>query len=411
MRFPAGLRALNHPDYRLFFTGQTTSQIGSWMQSVAQSWLVLQLTDSPFRLGLVGTLQFAPILLLSIPAGALADRVAKPRLLVCTQSVLAGQALALAALVWTGRVQYWHVGALAVVLGVANALDAPARQSFVAELVGREDVVNAVALNSAAFNAARIVGPAVAGVLIARVGVAPAFLLNGLSFAVVLWALAAIRHDGSFPGRRRATMVAAVREGLVYAAGSRRIVLILSVLFVVSLCVFNFSVYVPLLARDVLRAGAEGFGFLMAALGVGAVTGALTLGVTARPAPPLPAIFAAGMIACGGLLGMAAVDRFWIAAGGLFLIGFAGIVAVAGCNTVLQLAAPDELRGRVVSLHALIFGGSFPFGAFAVGSISEGWGVGRALLVAGTAGLAGLALVLAWWRLGREAGRRPPAAP
>jgi MFS family permease len=402
MRFPGGLRALNHAGYRRFFAGQTTSQVGSWMQSVAQSWLVLQLTDSPFRLGLIGTIQFAPILLFSILAGALADRVSKRRVLLGTQTALACQALALAGLVWSGHVQYWHVAGLACLLGLANAVDAPARQSYVVELVGREDMVNAVALNSAAFNAARIVGPAIAGVLIARVGVAPAFLLNGLSFAFVIWAIATARRDeqGARPGRP--TMLAAIREGVVYAAGSPRIRLILSLLFVVSLCVFNFSVYVPLLARDVLGAGAQGFGFLMAALGVGAVGGALTLGAGRRAEPPFGAIFAAGAVACGGLLAMSTVRHFWVAAMGLLVIGFAGVVTVAGCNTLLQLAAPDELRGRVVSLHAFIFGGTFPFGAFAVGSISEAWSVSAAFLVAGGAGLVGLGMVLALWRLARS---------
>lgn len=401
MRFPGGLRALNHPDYRFFFAGQTTSQVGSWMQSVAQSWLVLQLTDSPFRLGLIGTIQFAPILLFSILAGALADRVSKRRLLLVTQTALACQALALASLVWTGHVQYWHVASLAFVLGLANAVDAPARQSYVAELVGREDMVNAVALNSAAFNAARIVGPAIAGVLIARVGMAPAFLVNGLSFVVVIWALATMQRGGYAPRPGRPTMLAAMREGLVYAAGNPRIRLILGLLFVVSLCVFNFSVYVPLLARNVLRVGAQGFGFLMAALGLGAVSGALTLGAARRPEPPFGAIFAAGAVACGGLLGMSVVRDFWVAALGLGVIGFAGVVTVAGCNTLLQLSAPDELRGRVLSLHAFIFGGTFPFGAFAVGSMSEAWSVSTALLVAGVTGLGGLGMLSAVWRFAR----------
>ena len=180
MPFPSGLRALNHPDFRRFFGAQLGALVSGWMHTVAQSWLVLQLTDSPFRLGLIGTLQFGPILLLSIVTGAFADRLPKRRLLVTTQVTLAVLALVLAALVVSGRVRYWHVGVVAVLAGITQAFDSPARQSYLAELVGKADLVNAVALNSAAFNAARIVGPAVAGLVIARFGVVPAFVVNAL---------------------------------------------------------------------------------------------------------------------------------------------------------------------------------------------------------------------------------------
>lgn len=405
MTFPRGLRALNHADYRLFFGAQLLALVGSWMQSVSQSWLVLQLTGSPFKLGLLGTLQFGPVLLFSLASGAVADRVPKRRLLMATQTTLACQALALAILVWMGHAQYWHIALLALVAGFANALELPARQSFVVELVGKEDMINAVALNSAAFNAARIVGPAVAGLLIARVGVAPAFLLNSLGFVVVIAALAALRAQGRPARRAGTTILEEIGEGLRYAMRTPRIRLILGLLFVVSFTVFNFTVYVPLLARTVLGLGAEGFGFLMAALGVGAVAGALTLGVRGSREPPLPALFAAAAIACGGLLGLSAVHHFWMAVPVLFVTGFFGIVMVAGCNTTLQLRAPDALRGRVMSLYTFVYGGVFPIGAFLVGAISERWGVSRALLAAGVFGLLTLAMIGLWWRL------RVPARP
>ena len=393
---PSGLRALAHRDFRLFFGAQLLAQVGSWMQTVAQSWLVLQLTPSPLLLGLIGTLQFAPILLFSIASGAVADRLPKRRLLVATQAALAVQTLALAALVASGHVRYWHVAVLAFLSGLTSVLDQPARQSYVAEMVGRADLASAVALNSAGFNGARIVGPALGGILIARLGVVPGFLLNCAGFLLVILVLGRLRADGAPRPRAGTRLGQDIGEGLAYAARSPQILLNLALLFVVSIFVFNFTVYVPLVVRTVLGLGAEGFGFLMASLGVGAVAGALTVGTLTRP--PLPVMFGAGALACTGLLALAAAGRFWLAVPALLVTGFAGVVLVASCNTALQLAAPDELRGRVMSLYTLVWGGVFPIGAFEVGAISERWGVTRALTVNGTAGLLCFAAIAVWWR-------------
>src|SRR5262249_29418878 len=281
------------------------------MQSVAQSWLVLEITGSPLQLGLISTLQFTPMLLLSVFSGAVADRFPKRRLLVFTQSVSAAQSLALAGLVWGGVVQYWHVAVLALLLGVINTLDNPARQSFVSELVGKEDVGNAVALSSAGFNSARIVGPAIAGPLIARFGIATAIVINGLSFLFVIGALAIMRARDGARSVRTTTMLEEIREGVAYALSTPRIRLALGVLFVVSLFVFNFNVYVPLLAKNVLHQEADGFGFLMASVGVGAVSGALALGAVGSARPSLARTLAASAAACVGILGIAAVRGFW----------------------------------------------------------------------------------------------------
>ncbi len=397
MIFPSGLRALNHPDYRRFFLAQMVALVSGWMHTVAQSWLVLQLTDSPLRLGLIGTLQFSPILLFSIVSGAIADRLPKRRLLVATNLMLASLALVLAALVASGRVRYWHVGVVAVLAGLAQTLDAPARQSLMAELVGKGDLVNAVALNSAAFNAARIVGPAVGGVLIARFGLVPSFVINAVGILVVAGALSRL------PVRARAaargtTMAQEIAEGVRFAMRTPLIRLVLGMLFCISITVFNFSVYVPLLARHVLHLGAEGFGFLMAALGVGAVTGALTIGFRRAGPPALPTMLGAAALALIGLLSLSAARHLWVAVPLLFVTGFFGLILVASCNTRLQLAAPDELRGRMMSLYTLVWGGVFPIGAFAVGAISEGWGVSTAFFVQGSAGLIGLTALALWWR-------------
>src|SRR6267378_1670628 len=186
MAVPAGLRALRHRDFRLFWSGQLVSLIGTWMQSVGQSWLVLELTNSPFRLGLIGTLQFAPVLFLSFVSGAVSDRLAKRQVLIATQTMLMLQAFTLGALVWSGHVQYWHVAVVASIYGLANTFDMPARQAYVVELVGKTDLVSAIALNSAVFNGARVVGPAAAGLLVARYGPAVAFFVNGASFVAVI---------------------------------------------------------------------------------------------------------------------------------------------------------------------------------------------------------------------------------
>jgi len=397
MTLPSGLRALRHRDFRVFFAGQAVALVGSWMQQVAQAWLVLSLTNSPLRLGLVGSLNFLPVLLFAIVGGAVADRLPKRRLLVITQSLLGCQTLALAALIVTGHVRYWHVCVLAIVWGIANTVDLPVRQAFVVELAGRTDVASAVALNSAAFNVARIAGPAAAGLLIARAGVAPAYFINAGAFVVVIVTLFLLRARGAPAPRQGTTIGAEIREGVRYALGTPRIMSLLAVLFVVSITVFNFSIYVPLFARQVLGRGPEGFGLLMASVGVGAVGGALTLG--ALRAPSLSLLFVTGFLSCAGLVVMSLVDRFGVAAVALFALGWISVMVVAGCQVALQLAAPDRLRGRIMSLHTFIYGGVFPFGAFTIGSISEHWGVSRAFRVAGLFGLGGLSLVVAWWRL------------
>lgn len=398
MRFPRALRALNQDQFRRFFFAQCTAQCGHWMQTVAQAWLVLQLTNSPFKLGLIGTLQFGPVFLFSIFAGAIADRFSKRRILMATQATLACQAALLGTLAWSGHAQYWHVCVLATVLGIANSIDLPARQSYVAEIVERDDLVNAVALNSAGFNAARIVGPAIAGVIIGRAGVVPTFFVNAIGFLVVIATLATLASEGRPRAGSVAGVVADITEGIRYALATPRIRVILGLLFVPSFAVFNFTVYVPLLARDVLGLGAEGFGFLMAALGVGAVSGALTLGALSGRGPSIASLFANAGLACGGLFLMSAARHAGAAAVLLVAIGYFGTLAVAGCNTALQLAAPDALRGRLMSLYVLIWGGVFPFGSFSVGAISEGWGVLRAFFTMGAFALLALSALGLWWR-------------
>jgi MFS family permease len=398
MPLPAGLRALGQRDYRVYLIGTLIGQTGTWMQTVSQSWLVLQLTNSPFLLGLTSTLQFGPILLFSVFTGVLADRVTRRTLLFVTQSTQCALAVALGLLAWSGHARYWHVLVVAVIWGIMSSIDQPARQSLVMELVGRDHVTSAVGLNSASFNGARIIGPSIAGILIARLGLSLGFFLNAIAFVFAMAMLSMI--PGRRPVRRTATttVVEDILEGIGYALRTPTVRFILGIQIICSFCIFNFSVYVPLLARDQLAMGAEGFGLLMACLGVGALTAGLLLGALSTSAPPAEMIATGLAVALAGLIGLAFTRWFGLAAVLLAITGFAGTIVVAGCNTSLQLRAPDALRGRVMSLYTLLSGGIFPLGAFWVGFVSEHWGIARAFLVNGAAGLGALVALLLWRR-------------
>jgi predicted MFS family arabinose efflux permease len=311
--------------------------------------------------------------------------------------VLFAQSLALALLVQAGHVRYWHVAALALAYGVANAVDMPARQAFVVEMVGRDDLVNAIALNSAMFNAARIVGPALAGLAIAHWGLAPAFFLNALSFVPVMAALAAVRAEGLPRAPAGRSMTEDIREGVRYALRTPRVTLTMAMVFVVSGFLFNNTVLVPLFARDVLGQGVRGFGLLMATLGVGAVAGAVTLAALGRGRPPVAALATPALVLAGCTAILAGVRSVPAAVTLLLVMGFCGILFMAGANSTVQLTVPDELRGRVMSLHTLMFGGAAPLGAFLVGWVAEAAGVAAALLVAAGGGLASVLALLLWW--------------
>jgi MFS family permease len=398
MRFPTGLRALNHHDYRLFFSGQLVSLIGSWTQRVAQSWLVLELTNSPFKLGLISALQSAPIFCLALVAGAIADRLPKRRVLIGTQIALMVQAFMLAILSWLGHVQYWHVAVLATCYGLAATLDMPTRQSFVVEMASKADLPNAIALNSSMVSGARMVGPAVAGLLVDRYGVAPAFGFNGLSFVAVIVALAAMRAEG-LPGPTQGTTVREdIAAGLRYAFHTPVVALTLSLLSTVGLFVMNHNVLVPLLARDVLHEGAHGFGLLMAAVGIGAIIGALAVAALGKGRPPFSLLLGTAGAASGFTLLLSAIRNFWVAMFILTLVGFSQIVFMANCNSTLQLEVPDRMRGRLMSLYAFVFVGVTPLGSIIVGTIAEWFGVAAAYALAGVAALTFIVVLGLVWR-------------
>jgi MFS family permease len=397
MPLPRGLRALAYRDFRLFWLGQLTSRVGTWMQSVAQAWLVLELTNSPLRLGLLSTLQFAPVLLFAFLGGVLSDRASKRRIILATQIAMMLQAFALAALVWSGHVAYWHVAVLAAIYGIANSIDMPARQAYVVELTSKDDLMNAIALNSAVFNSARVVGPALAGILIGTYGVAAAFFINGVSFLAVLGALLAMRTEGAPHPGARATMREELLQSVRYAARTPTITLVLGLLLFVSLFVLNFNVVVPLLARDVLGQGAHGYGLLMAALGGGAVLGALSVASAGLERPSATMVVTAAVVTSAGVLALGFVRSFGLAAAILVVTGIAQIVFTSSANSTIQVTVPDGMRGRMMSFYVLVFVGVTPAGAFLVGLIAEHFGVSRACALGGAAGLLSVAAVTLTW--------------
>jgi MFS family permease len=395
---PAAFSSLNQRDFRIFWLGQLVSLIGTWMQRVGQAWLVLELTNSAFKLGLISSLQFTPVLLFAIPGGAIADRLSKRHVLMLTQTVLMLQAAVLTVLVWTGTVRYWHVAILSLVYGLAQSLDMPTRQSFITDLVGKSHVMNAVALNSSMFNSARLVGPAVAGLLIARFGLAQAFLLNTLSFVAVIAALAMLRTQGAPHPTGRAPFVERIRGGVRYAATTPLIRFILLLLLTVSFFVLNFNVLVPLITKQVLQGGADQFGWLMASLGGGAIVGGLALALLVHGRPPIALPIGAGLLVSAGTFALAFAPSFATASATLMVMGAAQITFQATCNTLLQITAPDHLRGRVMSLYAVVFAGVTPFGAFVIGWIAEGLGTPAACAVGGIGGLVSVVLLTLVWR-------------
>lgn len=410
MRFPAGLRALNHRDYRLYFMGLLVSMIGTWMQSVGQSWLIVQLTDSAFLLGLISTLQFTPTLLFALFGGVIADRLPKRRTLLVTQSILMMLAFTLSVLVYTEKVQYWHVALLAFLLGATNTVDVPVRQAFTVEMVGgKQDLSNAVALNSAIFNGARLLGPTVAGLLIGKYGVALAFFLNGISFLAIIGALLLMKAEGVPKPQARKSIFADVRDGIAYAYRTPTVAFLLGLLFAVSLFVINYQVLVPVLAKRVLMGDAQTYGYLMSALGAGALTGAFMLAFRKRGDVNLKPLITAAFVLCSATALMFFVRTFWLACTGLFLMGLSQILFTADTNTTVQMIAPDELRGRVMSLYQLMFAGTVPLGSPFIGWVIERWGGSAGFAVGGSLGLISALLLVVTWLRAQQGVPRPPA--
>ena len=391
-RIRLALRALRHRNLRLFFAGQGISLVGTWMQQVAMSWLVYRLTDSAFLLGVIGFSSQFPSLVLAPFAGALADRWSRYRMVVTTQTLAMVQAGVLAALVITGAIQVWHLVALAVVAGVINGVDIPARQALLVKLVdGQEDLPNAIALNSSMFNGARLVGPALGGVLIGWWGEGPVFVLNAVSFVGVLGALAMMRLPGG-RGAPAGPVLRHIREGFGYAFGFPPIRDLLVVLAGVSLMGIPYVVLFPVFARDILGGDASTLGLLTACSGAGALSGALYLASrdTVRGLGRLigraSAFFGAMVIA------FALSTNLVLSCVTLVVGGFGLMLTTASINTVLQTLVGEEMRGRIMSLYTMAFMGMMPLGSLAGGAVASRLGAPLAVALGG-----GGCLVLSLW--------------
>ncbi len=397
-----GVAAFQHRNYRLFFSGQLISLIGTWMQQVAQAWLVLQLTGDPIWLGIVATAQFLPVMVFGLFAGVAADAFPKRKVLIGTQVSMMILAGLLAALVIANVVQVWMIVSLAFLLGIANAVDMPVRQSFAVELVGREDVSPAVALNSAMFNGARVVGPAAAGLAIGAFGVAAAFVLNAVSFLAVIIGLWLMDEGQLKIGARiaRPTSVAAVTrnlaEGLAYVRQTRIVLLATVVVGTVATVGMNFGVLIPAFAQHDLGSDATGYGFLMAASGVGSLLAALRLVFGGRPQPMR---LATGALILGVASVALAVSRaFPLSLALMVVVGFGSILMAATANTTIQLAVTDHLRGRVMSVYTTVFSASVPIGGLAMGAVASGFGASLAIALGGVLSVGVGLAALAWGR-------------
>ena len=395
--------ALKHRNYRLFFVGQLVSLIGSWMQTTAQGWLVYQMTGSKALLGTVAAAGSLPVLLLSLWGGSVADRHSKRTVVVLTQAGMMLLAFVFAALVWSGRIQPWHILVLAALGGVAMAFDMPARQAFIVEITSRDDLMNAVSLNSSIFNGARIVGPAVAGFLMARVGMSVCFFLNGLSFIAVIVGLLIMRLPRFVPPAQPASTGRHILEGFTYVAGHRRVRRLLLLISVVGIFGWSYSVLLPAYATDILHVGEGGYGVLLSANGFGALLGALTVATYGSRVRPRRFILGGLWLFSAMLLLLAVVRWYPLVLACLAAGGWGMLLYFSMTNTLVQTSVSDQMRGRVMGIWALVFGGTMPLGGLESGLLSQAvgvpWTVAVGALVCASAGLV-------MWLVAR---RNPPA--
>jgi MFS family permease len=407
-----GWRAFQHRNYRLFFGGQLISLIGTWMTAVAQSWLILQLTGNPFDLGLVTVFQFGPVLILGLFGGVIADALPKRPTLYVTQIVAMVVSFLLFGLAAAHVVEVWHVFVLAGVMGVRNAVDMPTRQAFAVEMVGREDIGNAVALNSAMFNGARVLGPAIAGLTISAFGVSIAFLIDALSFLAVLFGLFLMRESElrSATIYDRPTSVRAVfenlGEGLSYVRRTGIVLLAVVVIGVVATFGINFTILIPPLAQGVLHVGAEGFGFLMAASGIGSLIAALAIAF--RGTQPNRMFIGALVLGATEIL-IGVVGDYPIDLVLMFVAGSGAITMMATANTTIQMTVPDELRGRVMSVYTTVFAGTSPIGGLVLGALAANAGAAAAIAWGGVVSAVAAVVGLVWYRRLRGAAATPTA--
>ncbi len=409
-QLPAAFRSLKHRNFQLFFSGQLISLVGTWMQSIAEAWLIYRLTGSSVLLGLLGFVSQIPIFLLSPIGGLAADRWPRQRVVISTQVASMTLGFTLAALTLTGRIRVWEIIVLATLLGVVNAFDVPARQSFLIEMVGREDLLNAIALNSTMFNGARVAGPAVAGLLVAQVGEGWCFFLNGVSYIAVIAGLLMMRLEKSLAAHDGSSPIEKLREGLRFVRHARPIRTLLLLLGLVSFTALPFSVLMPIFADRILHGGASAYGNLMGAVGLGATFGAFTLAMR-QQLRGLGSIVAYSAIGLGISLTFFGASRFyWFSLVALVLAGYAMMMQFTSANTLIQAMVPDQLRGRVMSLYSMMFIGMAPIGSLVAGKMAQHIGAPSTVALGGLASLVGGVVFAVKWPSMRAPARELVAA-
>jgi MFS family permease len=380
-KWPQVVRALRNRDFRLFWSGNFLSNVGTWMQNVAQGWLVLTLTaNSAFWLGVVGFAGSIPFLLFTLFGGVIADRVNKRKLLIATQTAMMLLAFVLATLTWLKIITVWELVLLAFLNGMANAMNTPSYQALVPRLIPREDLTNAIALNSAQFNLSRILGPTLGGYAMAAFGMAGNFFLNGVSFLAVLWALTRI-HYPEQEQRNHPSYMTSMRQGFSYLRQQPQMYVLVWMVAVVSLLVFPFITFIPFFARMQLHLGETGLGWLMAASGLGSVVGAVTVAAKGTIRHRGKVLVIAGLVFFSAVIGLCYSQIFWLSQCFVLVEGYSAIVMIASFNVAMQHLASDEMRGRVLSIYATCFLGLPPLGALLVGELSRHIPTGHVLAV------------------------------
>jgi len=382
-RFPKMVAALHHHNFRLFWFGQMISLVGTWMQNVARGWLVLQMTNSPFLLGLVSMLGTLPVLFIAPFGGVLADKLNKRTVVITTQITAMLLAFALATLILTKHVQYWHIVVLASILGVTMAIDAPTRQSFIVEMVGKKDLLNAIALNSSIFNLARILGPALAGLIISAIGIVLCFYVNGISYLAVIAGLFMMKGNFSPKKKNNTHVLRDIRDGFGYARRDKNIISLITLVALSSIFIMPYAMLMPVFARDILQVGAKGLGILLASAGVGALVGALTLAFLSDYRKKGRFVMAGTTTFVTATVLFSLSNDYHISLLLLLFIGWGMVMQNASINSLLQTIAPDHLRGRIMSLYVLFFMGMMPFGSFQAGFIADHLGAQMALRIGG----------------------------
>ncbi len=377
--------AMRHRNFRLFFWGQLISVIGIWMQATAQQWLVYRITGSQTSLGLVTFINFLPVLVLSLFMGVLADQFPRRRLLLVTQTWFLVMSGMLALLVWLEYVQYWHILLLAFFLGFGNALDMPARQAFVVEMVDgdKADVMNAVSINSALFNIARIIGPAIAGVVVASLGETPAFVINSLSYLAVIIALIQMRIVTASPTQPRTNSIERMKAGFQYIFNQKAILGLVIMVAAISVIGFGALTLVPVFAKDILKIGATGFGRLLSWQGIGALVGSFFLIVWGDSIPKGKLLLISRILFGPVMICVALSRTHWLSMALMAILGYSLITQLVLTNTLIQTIVPDELRGRVMSTYTWALGGFYPLGSLGMGFLGDQIGAPAAAMVSG----------------------------